>query len=187
MRISHRYSVTMLLGVSALLLASLIPGGPVENRDFSHLQPLVLGSFNLFLTGLNFGSIVLMLFTLQGRAWAFRWAAVAAVLYFAVYAIDLARLFPQSPTPMPALLGLIEVAGMVSAVPLLVYSCSFSPENDGVRAAMAVSVPRRWVAISLLLVGSMVVWFATDAAMHSGDGLANSTASVSDVQRGRGS
>ncbi len=33
----QHYVVTGLLGLSALFLASLIPGGSIENRDFSHM------------------------------------------------------------------------------------------------------------------------------------------------------
>lgn len=118
----HRYVVAGLLGLSALLLASLIPGGPIENRDFSHIHPLVLGTFNVFLTCLYLGSAVLAYYTFRGHRWAFRWALFAAIAFFSVYAIDLAQIFPQSPSPMSRALAFVEVLGMTIAVPLIVYS-----------------------------------------------------------------
>ena len=46
--IDRRYTVSVLLIVSALLLSSLIPGGPVEHRDFSHIHPIILGRVQYF-------------------------------------------------------------------------------------------------------------------------------------------
>lgn len=159
------------------MLAALIPGGPIENRDFSHIHPAILGGFNIFLTALDFGSLVLVYFVIRRRAWAFSAAFVAAISYFAVYAIDLAQLFPRSPTPMSFALSSIEVLGMTVAVPLMFAT----------RRALVAAPPARVVknaprhvmlaiAAALLAVGLAVVWFATNSAM-------NASASAMECQR----
>lgn len=48
-----------LLLLSAVLLGVLVPGGPIETRNFSHISPWILGSFNTFLTSLDLGSFVI--------------------------------------------------------------------------------------------------------------------------------
>ncbi len=58
MKNAVRYSVFSLLLLSAIMLTSLVPGGPIETRDFSHISPLVLGSFNVFLTTLSITSFL---------------------------------------------------------------------------------------------------------------------------------
>ena len=105
---SHRQTAFWLI-VSAALLSTLIPGGPIENRDFSHIHVGVLGAFNIFLTVLDLGSIVIVYFAFRGRSWAFQAAFLAAISFFGVYAVDLAQIFPRSPTPMSFSLALIEV------------------------------------------------------------------------------
>jgi hypothetical protein len=56
------YSAPVLLLLSTLLFWTLIPGGPVETRRFSHLSPFILGSFNKFLAVLGLGSLVVVYF-----------------------------------------------------------------------------------------------------------------------------
>lgn len=168
MRIHAHTQTALWLLVSAALLTSLIPGGPIENRDFSHIHPGILGLFNVFLTTLDLGSIPLAYFAAKGRSWALKGAFAAAVAYFGVYAVDLAQLFPRSPTPMSWALALIEVLGMTVAVPLMFAArrsaarTSVTAEVSGGRAPMAV------IALVLAVLGLAVVWFATDAAMGGG-------------------
>ncbi|MEL6930545.1 MAG: hypothetical protein AAFO95_18205, partial [Cyanobacteria bacterium J06600_6] len=47
---SIKYGVPALLALSSGLLTSLVPGGLIETRSFAHINPLILGSFNTFLT-----------------------------------------------------------------------------------------------------------------------------------------
>ena len=79
MKIETRHETAFWLVVSVALLSSLIPGGPVENRDFSHIHPGVLGAFNVFLTTLDMGSVVLAYFAVRRRRWAFNGAFYAAL------------------------------------------------------------------------------------------------------------
>ena len=165
---AHQQTAFWLI-VSVALLSSLIPGGPIENRDFSHIHPGILGGFNIFLTVLDLGSLVLAYFAFKQRPWALSLAFAAAVGFFGVYAIDLAQMFPRSPTPMSFALALIEVLGMTAAVPLMFAAhralCEASPRTHSPKRS-----PIRYATIvAFALVGIAIVWFATDAAMSGGD------------------
>ncbi|WP_035526735.1 hypothetical protein [Haliea salexigens] len=60
MKVDKRVRVlSVLLVLSGIALSSLVPGGPIENRDFSHIAPVVLLVFNIFLTALGLGSFLL--------------------------------------------------------------------------------------------------------------------------------
>jgi hypothetical protein len=174
-----------MLALSSLLLAALIPGGPIENRDFSHIHAGVLGVFNLSLTILNLGTIVVFYYVYKQRRWAISAAFIIAVAYFVVYAIDLAQLFPRSPTPMTSHLAMVEVLGMCAAILLMFLCLQYRPlfaikppikqpstsRNDIQQFALAKrrSMPVIRIALIVLLVGAGVgiVIFATDAAINS--------------------
>ena len=165
MKLATHHQTAFWLVVSALLLSSLIPGGPIENRDFSHIHPMILGAFNFFLTGLDMGSFVLAYFVWQRQRWALHAAFIAAIAYFAVYAVDLAQLFPRSPTPMSFALALIEVLGMSVAVPLMFSSRHGLREASRLSGEVHANAIRYPLRIALLVIGVAVIWFATDAAM----------------------
>jgi len=174
-----------MLALSSILLAALIPGGPIENRDFSHINAGILGVFNLFLTILNLGTIVVFYYVYKQRRWAISAAFVLAVAYFVVYAIDLAQLFPRSPTPMTSHLAMVEVLGICAAVPLIFLCLQYRPlfstktileqtsasHIDIQQLAFAKPRPMPVVRIALIVlligVGIGIVIFATDAAINS--------------------
>ena len=131
MKNSAKYSVFGLLLLSAVSLTSLVPGGPIETRDFSHISPLVLGSFNIFLTTLSLTSFLLLYFVWQRQRWAFVASGIWGIGYFLVYVLDLARWFPVSPDAMPPALFAIEVFGTILSIPLAVLSFSNADaDND---------------------------------------------------------
>ena len=165
MTLNHHQQTAFWLVLSAALLTSLIPGGPIENRDFSHIPVGVLGAFNIFLTALDLGSLVLVYFVLKRPTWALNTAFGVAIAYFAVYAVDLAQLFPRSPTPMSFALALVEVLGMTVAVFLM-----FTARGALAHAAKPALEPRGRgvgyaITVALVVVGIAIVWFATDSAM----------------------
>lgn len=168
MKLVPQKQAALWLATSALLLTSLIPGGPIENRDFSHIHPGILGLFNVFLTSLDLGSIPLAIFAWRGRRWALHGAFAAAVAYFGVYAVDLAQLFPRSPTPMSAALAGIEVLGMTVAIPLMFASRrAISAMDTAISKPPAKILHPSWL-FAFLIMGTAIVWFATDAAMSGG-------------------
>lgn len=166
MQLKPHHQTALWLVVSAALLSSLIPGGPIENRDFSHIHPGVLAAFNVFLTTLDLGSLVLAFFAIKQRQWALTAAFYAAVAYFAVYAVDLAQIFPRSPTPMSFYLAFVEVLGMSVAVPLMFASRSARSVEAADRGRP--HFYRYAITAGLLVLGIAVIWFATEAAMSGG-------------------
>ena len=178
MNFKAHHQTAFWLIVSVGLLSSLIPGGPVENRDFSHIHAGILGAFNVFLTVLDLGSLVLAYFVLKQRPWALSLAFVAAVGFFGVYAIDLAQIFPRSPTPMSFALALIEVLGMTAAVPLMFAARRAAAEASS-KVTRSKGSPLRLVTTAALVVaGTAIVWFATEAAMSGGEAQAQIQSSL---------
>lgn len=151
-----------LLVMSGLLLSSLVPGGPIETRDFSHIPVPVLLGFNLFLTTLVLGSFLAGVGLWFGSPWARTASFWAAASYVLIYAIDVAGWFPSSPTPMPPALLAVETIGLTIALPLLWRLANARSLQSGV-------TPRRLITgrglTALALVGIGIVLFATQQAM----------------------
>lgn len=164
-----------------VLLFSLVPGGGIENRDFSHIPVAILGAFNIFLTSLGIVSLLLLHFIWQRQAWAYLLAAFCGLGYFVVYLLDLAKIFPVSPTAMSSTLLSIEVIGCALALPLMVLATRAVINKDkqeaaheatrGVMQEMAQegrALPRwlLYTGLALFVVGIVIVIFATRAAMR---------------------
>lgn len=152
-----------LLVLSGLLLSSLVPGGPIETRDFSHIPVPVLLGFNLFLTTLVLGSFLAGVGLWFGSPWARTASFWAAASYVLVYAIDVAGWFPSSPTPMPPALLAVETIGLTIALPLLWRLANARSPESSVASRKIVS--GRGLA-ALALIGVAIVVFATKAAMR---------------------
>ncbi|MCI5108123.1 MAG: hypothetical protein MRY76_15575 [Pseudomonadales bacterium] len=154
-------ALSALLLISAILLISLAPGGPIETRDFSHIPAAVLALFNVFLTVLGLGSILLawLLFSRQCRWY---WPFLAGASYFLVYGLDLLTIFPESPTAMNQALWAIEVAGMIVALPVMILSGFFMQSNDSSRSQEQVPVA---IILGAGLAGLVIVAFTTISAM----------------------
>lgn len=100
---------SLLVFFNVMLLAILVPGGPIENRDFSKLKGVVFWGFNLFLILLGVMSFITCYLLLIAHPNAIFITKIIAVLYFIVYIIDLAGIFPKSPTKMSKPLMLFEI------------------------------------------------------------------------------
>lgn len=159
---ASRLVVTALLVASALNLALMVPGGFVETRDFSAYPALVLGAFNVFLTVLGLGSIVLAYFvTKTGKGHG--WAGLAGLAYVGVYLLDLGRIFPVPPNPMSTLLATLEWIGTALGVALAVSSLARrGAANMATSAKPMLPMP---VVLGLVLVALIIVAFATKSAM----------------------
>lgn len=157
-----RHIVTVLLVASALNLALMVPGGFVETRDFSAYPAIVLGAFNVFLTVLGLGSLVLAYFvTKTGKGHG--WAALAGLAFTAVYLLDLGRIFPVPPNPMSALLAALEWTGTALGVALAASSTALPGTAD--TASLAKPALPGPIMLGLLLVALVIVAFATKSAM----------------------
>ena len=166
MRNILRYLVAALLALSAGLLGILVPGGPIETRNFSHINPLILGIFNTFLTSLVIASVLLIYYILKNVRWAFIVSALCGVFYFFVYALDLGSIFPVSPDPMPQMLFVIEVLGTIVSLPLTFLSVRGAINSqEQVMERKASSRSFVYLAFLLLLVGIGIITFATKSAI----------------------
>ena len=165
MTIYPRYSSAVLLGLSAALLISLVPGGPIENRDFSHISPLILTAFNVFLTVLGIGSLLLIPLCLKRFKVAGTLSMFVAASYLVVYLIDLFAIFPQTPTPMSQALFSVEVLGSIVSLPLLWAGWQLRCMNTKTTPEAKLLTPRQTAL--LILVSVAIVIFATWSAMHS--------------------
>lgn len=107
----------VLIPLLALLVsfASLVPGGPIETRDFSGLEPAVYRGFNAFLTSLVLAGALAAWLVWKDRRAGYRLAIPVAWLFVAVVAMDLGRVFPVSPDPTGFVLGLILVVDGILA------------------------------------------------------------------------
>lgn len=108
-------SAAKLMLVLVASFVTLVPGGPIETRDFSGLGGAVFWGFNAFLIALALlavGSAVAMLRGSVAAGWG---AIVAAWGYIFVVLLDLGHVFPTSPDPIPLMLGLIEILDFILA------------------------------------------------------------------------
>lgn len=154
------------LVLSMILLSILIPGGPIETRDFSHISPSILGLFNTFLTLLGMLSLLVAYFVYHSKKWAYLSAIIIGIAYFLVYVLDLAHIFPRSPSPMPFLLIAIEVTGTLLSFPLIFLAkriSSLSVESNHLSLHFNAKV---FMLITLIVIISLaIIAFATRAAM----------------------
>lgn len=167
MRTSAPLLIAFLLVVSAVLLGLLVPGGPIETRNFTHISPLILGTFNSFLTSLGMVSFALAYFAYQQRRFALWSAAFCGLSYLAVYILDLWQIFPVTPDPMPQTLWAIEVIGSLISVPLVMLSVNSALNADSPQIAAPFSLKPAGIVLIVLagFVAAGIIWFATDAAM----------------------
>ncbi|UUV06336.1 MULTISPECIES: hypothetical protein [Ruegeria] len=115
----HTATAARLLLVLVASFVTLVPGGPIETRDFSGLGGGVFWGFNAFLIALALlavGSAVAMLRGSVAAGWG---AIVAAWGYVFVVLLDLGHVFPTSPDPIPLMLGLVEILDFVLALYVL--------------------------------------------------------------------
>jgi len=108
-----------------LLVASfvtLVPGGPIETRDFSGLGGPVFWGFNALLIGLAVLAVGSAWAMLRGRVAGAWGAIIAAWGYIFVVLLDLGHVFPTSPDPIPLCLGVIEIFDFILALYVMVLS-----------------------------------------------------------------
>ncbi|EWH08226.1 hypothetical protein DS2_18453 [Catenovulum agarivorans DS-2] len=163
--------LAFLLAINAALLISLIPGGYIENRDFSHLSALILVAFNGLLTALGMSSLLAVPLALKNYQVVAPVSKVLALVYIIVYALDLLAIFPKTPSVMPVLLMLVECIGIVTAILLYAAAIRLARWVD-----LAEQTPNDFsfkklsplCILVLALVGNGIVIFSTYSALNSG-------------------
>ncbi len=124
-----------LLAISIALLSSLIPGGPIEHRDFGHLGVTTVLSFNIFLAGLILTSAVALVLIWKGSRFGGALAFHCGVGFAGVYLLDLFEIFPTSPTTMSDVLFYVEAVGLITAGLLMAVSHTLTIDGLGARAS----------------------------------------------------
>jgi hypothetical protein len=151
-----------LLLLSGVILSSLVPGGPIENRDFSELPPALLLTFNVLLTALGLGSFVLLPAVWRGVSWAARASAGFGAGYVLVYGVDLLGWFPPTASPMsPSLLSL-EIAGTLLGLSML----ALAPGGTQAPASAAGKSLDPLLLFALIMIAVTIIAFATWSAMQ---------------------
>ncbi|MGV6811902.1 MAG: hypothetical protein ACWA47_06630 [Brevirhabdus sp.] len=101
---------------------TLVPGGPVETRDFSELGGALFWGFNAFLISLAVLAVVSALAMLRDSRAGAIGAIVASWGYLFVVFLDLGHVFPTTPDPIPFLLGFIEILDAILAAYVMVLA-----------------------------------------------------------------
>ncbi len=161
-----KYTIYLLI-LSIVTLGWMVPGGPVETRDFSHLAPAIAWSFNIFLTGLMLVAIALVYFTVKKQRWAYQITGVVGFAFFLVFMLDLAEIFPVSPDPMSKMLFILEISGLVFGILLswLCYQTLANTDASYYQNTVSIPKPLLLVGIALLVFGGFVVYFATASTL----------------------
>jgi len=165
MSVNRKYSIAILLILSCGLLGVLVPGGSIETRNFSHINPFILACFNTFLTLLVMTSILIVYYLLREINWAYIVAAICGLSYFVVYALDLAKIFPVSPVPMPQTLLIIEVIGLIVSLPIMFLSIKELSFADSLHEQETKKSIPRILFILLSITSLAIIIFATKSTM----------------------
>ncbi len=165
---STPFITVRLLAISIALLSSLIPGGPIENRDFGHLGVTAILSFNIFLAGLILASAVALVLIWKSSRFGAGLAFFCGVGFAGVYLLDLLALFPTSPTPMSAPLYYVEAIGLIVAGLLMATSKPLKLSEGNAGTARAQHRPFSLSVQTVLVVLAVtvgIVAFATVSAL----------------------
>lgn len=169
-------SAALLLILSGALLASLIPGGPIETRDFSAIPLSVLILFNLFLTTLGFGSFILALACIYGGRYVGKWVFLAGLSYQLVYLADILGVFPQTPTAMSNHLLVAEITGILLSALLITLAIPIARRPTALsteprfKPKLSLSLERLSFSFGIMLVFAaiLVIVFASYSAVNHG-------------------
>lgn len=164
-----RKLVAALTLVSVLLLSTMVPGGPIETRNFANIGEASVILFNIFLTTLGIGSLALIYFVLKGSRWVAHATAIAGVGFAVVYALDLLRIFPVALDPMPSLLKRREIIGMIISLALIGASLALARENSSGNDPITLMGAKPTFLIAggvAILIGAGIVIFSSYHAMH---------------------
>ncbi|MGV6820989.1 MAG: hypothetical protein ACWA5T_10905 [Parvularcula sp.] len=116
----NRAGKALLLLVGSFI--TLVPGGPIETRDFTGLGGNVFWGFNAFLIALAILAVSSGVALLRGRKACALPAIAASWGYLFVVFLDLGHVFPASPDPIPVLLGIVEIFDAILAAYVIVLA-----------------------------------------------------------------
>lgn len=108
-------AIACLLVALCFTLTPMAPGGQVDTRDFSALPRWQFTLFNVFLIGLGVVTLVTAGFAVAEVQGSLVAAFIIGILYTAVFALDLGRVFPVVKDALPSQLLVLEVASLALA------------------------------------------------------------------------
>ena len=112
---------------------------------------------------------MLVYFIVKNKPWAWVISALFGVSYFLVYALDLGKIFPVSPDPMPPTLYMIEVLGAIVSVPLIFFAVRgamvMGDRQETATIPASYSKQFGYIISCLAIVGIGIIIFATQSAM----------------------
>ncbi len=159
--------LSALLFALFLCLALLIPGGPIEHRDFSHLSPLVVWTFNTFLTILGFATLLLGFFVLRRQRWAVIGSIIAAFLFLVTDLLDLLQIFPTSPTSPDPLLRSFLFLILALSLGVLLLSLLQLPHASALAALLPPPRLHKRQKLLLMLILALLALAAIVYASHA--------------------
>lgn len=122
--ITTNFFAGLLLFSNVTLLAILVPGGPIENRDFSNLKGVTFWGFNIFLVSLGLVTLVNVYFLFENQSISIFLGIIISILYMIVYLLDLGKIFPKSPTKMSNSLMLMEIINLMISILSFIFLIS---------------------------------------------------------------
>ena len=159
--------IAFLFVILSVLLTILVPGGPIETRDFSHYSETVLTLFNIFLTSLGLLSFIVAFLIIKKKKYSVILSTIIALLYIFVYLIDLFKIFPTSPITMSTTLFFIEVFSTILGI-ILIFLCikynNLEMKTDE-NITIKFSFYKILTSVFILLCAFGIVIFATKSAM----------------------
>jgi hypothetical protein len=150
-----------LLLLSVLILAPLIPGGPIENRTFAEYPIWVIASFNLIISVIVLAALPLAWLGRRGGRRVAIGSALDGAGFTAIYALDMLKIFPVSDTPMSPTLRVMAFAGLATGLAVVASALVDLAQQPPDRAG-APAIPRKvvWLlaALALGLIVAAVVY-----------------------------
>ncbi|HBG98160.1 MAG TPA: hypothetical protein DDY29_05345 [Rhodobacteraceae bacterium] len=137
---------------SVLILAPLIPGGPIETRILAEYPIWAIASFNLVISVIVLAALPLAWIGRRGG----RRVAIGSVLdgagFTAIYALDMLKIFPVSETPMSPTLRVMAFAGLATGLAVVASALADLAQQPPDRAG-APAIPRKvvWLLVALAL------------------------------------
>ena len=115
----QRSQLSVCLGLNAILMTLMLPGGPVEIRNFSAYSTTTLTLYKLFLSALVTGTLLTIALCSKQYQGAGAGSIISGICYLSVHAVGLLAIFLFSPNPATAILLTLELVACIAAISLI--------------------------------------------------------------------
>jgi hypothetical protein len=137
---------------SVLILAPLIPGGPIETRILAEYPIWAIASFNLIISVIVLAALPLAWLGRRGGRRVAIGPALDGAGFTAIYALDMLKILPVSETPMSPTLRVMAFAGLATGLAVVASALADLAQQPPDRAG-APAIPRKvvWLLVALAL------------------------------------